>query len=119
MEIEFYEQFMTEEPFVPKVKKAGEITADDVRREASRRLQVLVGARSQHHLDIIISNANREAIRLLRKGADNWTSQEAQRAAELEVADLAIEAIRAASNALEVMAEIPSDFRHDRWWGPR
>lgn len=90
-------------------------TADDVRAEASRRLRGRFGARDGAHLEIIIANASREAIRLLRIKADRpWTTQEAVRAAELEAADALVEAIRAASNAME--AAPPADYRDDARW---
>ncbi len=89
---------------------------DDVRAEASRRMQWIAGARDKDHLTVIVSNASREAIRLLRKGEANWTTEEAQRATELELMDKAIEAIRAASNTLEVMSAIPADYTADTWW---
>jgi len=89
-------------------------TAEDVRAEASRRMQALVSARDADHLAVILSNAQREAIRLLRIGADNWTPQQAARAAELEAADAAIEAIRAASNAIE--AAPPATYTDDQHW---
>lgn len=85
-----------------------------IRVEAQRRISALVGARDAVHLDVRISNASREAIRLLRIGADNWTAEEAARAAQLEQMDLAIEAIRAASNTLE--ADPPDDFADDKYW---
>lgn len=93
---------------------AGPPTADDVRREAERRMRALLGARDSAHLDIIIANGTREAVRLLRKGAATWTAEEAQRAAMLEAVDLAIEAIRAASNMLE--ASPPADYAADSHW---
>jgi hypothetical protein len=89
-------------------------TADDIRAEASRRMQVLVGARDAAHLEIIIANATREAVRLLRKGQANWTPAETVRAAELEAVDQAIEAIRAASNLIE--GDPPDDLTNDRHW---
>lgn len=89
-------------------------TADDVRREASRRMQALVGARDAAHLELIVVNATREAVRLLRKGTQSWTSEEAARAAQLEAVDAAIEAIRQASNAME--ADPPHDFANNRHW---
>ncbi len=88
-----------------------------VRAEAARRMMVLVGARDERHLDIIITNGAREAIRLLRKGQANWTPEEAQRAAALERMDRAIDAIRAASNRLEAMNPVPEDYADERWWG--
>jgi hypothetical protein len=88
-----------------------------VRAFASQLMQQMFGARDASHLDIIISNANREAIRLLRKGQDKWTAEERTRAAELEAADQAIEAIRAASNVLEAMDPVPKDYDNvDKWW---
>lgn len=78
------------------------VTAADVRAEASQRMQALFGARDAGHLQIVLSNASREAIRLLRiKAVRAWTPEEAARAAQLEAADATIEAIRAASNVME------------------
>lgn len=91
-------------------------TADDVRAEASRRMQGLVGARDAGHLEIIVSNANREAIRLLRKGEPNWSEAERVRAAQLEEVDQQLEIIRAASNALEAADPVPGDYADDRHW---
>ena len=44
----------------------------------------------------------------------DWTAEEAIRAAELKAVDVAIEAIRTASNVLEAMP--PGDYRDDRHW---
>jgi hypothetical protein len=88
--------------------------AGDVRAEASRRMQVLVGARDAAHLEIIIANATREAVRLLRKGPANWTPAETERGAELEAVDQAIDAIRAASNLIE--GDPPADYADDSHW---
>lgn len=85
-----------------------------IRAEAQRRIMALVNARNVSHLDVLISNANREAIRLLRKSAANWTAEEAARAVQLEQIDIAIEAIRAASNVLE--ADPPEDCTDDQYW---
>lgn len=98
----------------PEPANAAQPTAADVRSEASRRMQVLVGARDIAHLEIIIANGTREAVRLLRKGAAAWTPEEAGRAAELEALDAAIEAIRAASNAME--KDPPVDYADDAHW---
>ncbi len=89
-------------------------TTDDIRAEASRRMQSLVRARDTNHLEIIVTNATREAVRLLRKGSENWTKEEAVRAADLEAVDAAIEAIRAISNALEKAP--PSNYTDDSHW---
>ena len=88
----------------------------EVRAEAQRRMMSLLSARDTAHLDTLISNGSREAIRLLRKGIENWTPEEAARASELERVDAAIEAIRAAGDALENMVEIPQNFAIDAWW---
>ena len=82
--------------------------ADHVRREAARRMIALVGARDERHLNVLISNAQREALRLLKKGEANWTPEEVARAAEFEQIDAAIEAIRAASNAMEAENPVPT-----------
>ena len=90
-------------------------TADDVRTEASRRMQALVGARDARHLELIITNGTREAVRLLRQRNEKpWSKIDTARADNLAAVDQAIEAIRAASNALE--AEPPVDFADDRHW---
>ena len=88
----------------------------DVRREAQRRIMALLGARDSRHLEVLISNGSREAIRLLRKGSDNWTGDETVRAAKLEQVDKAIESIRAKSNMLEAMEEIPAGYADDKYW---
>lgn len=85
-------------------------------------MQALVGARDGDHLAIIISNGVREQGRLqaIRTGipdvaaAREWTREEAARAADLWAFDQAIEAIRAASNAMEVAP--PADFAADARW---
>lgn len=89
-------------------------SVDQVRAEASRRMQVLVGARDAEHLSVILSNGSREAIRLIRKGADAWTETEVVRAAQLESVDAAIEQIRASSNLIE--ENPPTDFKQDKHW---
>jgi len=89
-------------------------TAHDVRAEASRRLQALVNARDAAHLEMILVNGTREAVRLLRKGAANWTTEETARAATLESLDASVEAIRAASNVME--ASPPDDYADDSRW---
>jgi hypothetical protein len=97
-------------------------TAAEVRAEASRRMQALVGARDADHLAIVIANGTREQGRLqaIRTGipgviaAREWTEAEATRAAELWAFDAAIEAVRTASNALEPAP--PADYASDRHW---
>lgn len=92
------------------------IPADAVRAEASRRLQIMFGARNDAHLNMIISNATREAVRLqnIKLAGQEWTTEQATRAAQLVAADAAVEAVRAASNAME--PNPPADYADDRHW---
>ncbi len=90
-------------------------TADAVRAEAQRRMMRAIGARDAGHLDVLISNGTREAVRLLRIKADRaWTEQETARAAVLEATDNAIDAIRTASNAMEPSP--PADYADNAHW---
>ena len=93
-------------------------TVDDVRVEAARRMRELVGARDDRHLDIIITNGLREAARLLRKEVEGeeLTPEEQERKQRLQDIDSMLEAIRAASNALEAMEPIPADYTDDKYW---
>lgn len=90
--------------------------ANDVRAEADRRMVVLTGARDSRHKDLLIQNGTREAVRLLRIGNANWTSDQALRAQQLEELEAGIDAIRAASDVLEAMPTVPADFADDRHW---
>ena len=96
------------------------VIPDDVRAEAARRMSLLVGARDDRHLDIIISNGLREAARLLRKEVEDegLTAVEQARKRQLQQIDVMLEAIRAASNRLEVMEPVPVDYADDRHWPP-
>lgn len=91
-------------------------SADDVRAFASKRMQTQFQARNAAHLEMIIANANREAIRLLRLGESNWTLEQAARAVFLEQADAWIESVRAKSNELE--PNPPTDFDDPNRWPP-
>lgn len=104
-------------------------SADDVRAEASRRMQVAFGARDADHLAIIVSNATREVARLnqIKVGVPHpaggwlvepreWEGPERLRLAQLHAADMALEVIRIASNAIEAMDPIPADFADDARW---
>ena len=100
---------------MPDYESAGlRPTADDVRAEASRRMQVVAGARDAAHLQSIIANATREEVRLLRRGQMNWSHAEQARASELERLDAKIEHIRAVSNVLE--QNPPADYADDKHW---
>lgn len=98
----------------PYIEEPIVVNSDHIRAEASRRMQKLLGARDKDNLTNIISNANREAIRLLNKGRDNWTQEETVRAQTLEAVDTVIEKIRESSNVLE--SSLVSDFKDDTHW---
>lgn len=89
-------------------------TADDVRAEAQRRMVVATGARDAAHMGVLIINAMRDGLSLVRKGENNWDAADASRATQLEAVNAAIDAIRAASNVLEV--SLPVDFADDKHW---
>lgn len=91
-------------------------TADDVRAEASRRMQSLVGARDAEHLAIKLSNATRSGVRLLSIGVANWDAAQKAESDYLKQADAAIELIRVRSNDLEAMDPIPDDYTDDAYW---
>lgn len=97
--------------------EAAPVTLSDVRAEAERRIIALLDARDKGHMEILISNGTREAVKLLRIAqAQPWTQEQADRAAYLEQVEVAIDAIRDASNVLESMVPIPNDFASDENW---
>ena len=101
----------------PPAVEVAAVTADDVREEASRRMRVLLGARDKEHLSILVSNGQRESVRLLNKRlilGQAWTPDEAARAAYLSAVDERIELIRAHSNVLET--DPPADYTADKHW---
>ncbi len=85
-------------------------TADRVKAEAAKRILVVCPEWKQRNLTA-------RAVELAIKGASNWTAEEqAELAAGQAIWDQ-IKAIRAASNALEVMEPIPADFAtNDNYW---
>lgn len=91
-------------------------SSDEVRAECSRRMRLLTGARDDQHLQQILTNGMREAVRLQNKllAGGEWSEQEAARAAYLKGVDAAIEGLRAASNLLEPSP--PDDFAADAHW---
>jgi hypothetical protein len=98
------------------------VTPEQVRAEAKRRLIALLGARDEAHLDVLIANGIREAVRLqeirlahlMDTSKPDLTAEQQLRAETLKAIDAAIEAIRSRSNALE--AEPPSDYTADHHW---
>lgn len=92
------------------------VSADHVRKEASRRMQMLVAARDEEHLMIIQLKAHEEAVALLDAlvGGAKWTSAQASRATELREIRRVFQEIRDASNVLE--DNPPLDYRDDKHW---
>ena len=89
---------------------------DQVRKECERRLILAFRARDKEDLTVKVSNSTREAVKLLRKGASNWTPAEAARAQALEDAEAYMDFIISKSNELEVMDPIPDNFTDDSYW---
>ncbi len=93
-------------------------TIADVQKEAARRMRELFSARDDRHLDILISNNLREALRLWQEeeGGGALSASKLARKQQLRWFDDRMEKIRAASNRLEEMEQIPSDYKADIWW---
>lgn len=98
------------------VPERAPLNAWHVRAECQRRMIAFFGARDVRDLDLKISNANREAIRLqdIRISGGEWTLEQAQRAVLLRAADAAIEHLRGCSNAME--ADPPADYQDNARW---
>ncbi len=93
-------------------------SVDDVRKYASEMMQALVGARDEGHLAIIQAKAHEEAIALLDKRSDGGTltAEEQARVVELRQVRALFQAIRDASNIVDALDPIPSDFKtHPAW----
>lgn len=91
-------------------------TADDVRREAQRRIMALMGARDLEHCLIKQLNANMRAneINDKRVSGGALTAAEDAEAGLLRSMAAAVKAIRAASNVLEPSP--PADYADDKHW---
>lgn len=90
------------EPYTPPAA-----TAEDVKGEASRRILARHPVWRQ-------LNALSRMIRLIRKGASNWTQGERNEATAIEAALGWINDVRQASNDLEPAP--PADYRDDAYW---
>lgn len=104
---------VTPAPYVPLGP-----TADDVRAEAQRRIIALTGTTDIIGCLIKQHNAQMRATELTLTQAQGgaWTEAEAAEAAALQGLADAIKAIRAASNVLEAMDPIPSDYADNSRW---
>jgi hypothetical protein len=89
-----------------------------VKAEAQRRIIVLTGTADLTQCMIKQSNANMRANELNDKriGGGTLTAEEEAEAQALRDLATAIKAIRAASNVIEALAEIPLDYTADSYW---
>ncbi|MCI5078691.1 hypothetical protein [Oricola sp.] len=84
-------------------------TPEKVKAEAMRRILAICPEWKQRNLTA-------QAVILADKGRANWTAQDlAAWDAGKTIWDR-IDAMRTASNALEAMDPIPTDYRDDRYW---
>lgn len=93
-------------------------TADDVRAEAQRRIIAITGTTDIIGCLIRQHNAQMRAteLTLIQAQGGTWTEAEAAEAAALQGLADAIKAIRAASNVLEVMDPIPTNYADNSLW---
>lgn len=85
-------------------------TPERVKREANRRIIAIAPEWKQRNLLA-------QAAILAAKGRSSWTAEEQAAWDAGEAIWVRISAIRAASDALEEMDPIPSDYRDDKYWG--
>lgn len=62
------------------------------------------------------ANMTARSVELIRKGEQNWTTEEAQEAAAIQSARDWVKAVREASNVIEASAVIPVDFSDNSYW---
>ncbi|MEQ8824365.1 MAG: hypothetical protein RIC14_08320 [Filomicrobium sp.] len=96
-------------PYVPPP-----VNVHDIRQERDRRLWALVGATRKEEFDELRLTATMEGVRLLNKGQQNWTPEEAARAFELEALEARLVAIRA--KAAELEETLPPSYQDDSYW---
>jgi hypothetical protein len=80
-----------------------------IKAEAHKRINNLVPEWKQRNLTA-------QASILAEKGRSNWTAQEMAAWEAGEAIWAQVEAIRAASDAIEAMTPIPTDFVDDQYW---
>ena len=85
------------------------VTADDVRAEAYRRIVEILPEWQQRNLTA-------QAAVLAEKGRTNWTTEELAAWDAGSALWAQVQGIRNASNTLEAMATIPSDYKEDSHW---
>lgn len=82
---------------------------DEVKAEAARRILEICPEWKQRNLTA-------QAAILAKKGEANWSPEEAAAWSAGEQIWAQIALIRAKSDALEAMSEIPADFKNDSYW---
>ena len=85
------------------------VTSDQVKAEAYRRISDICPEWKQRNLTA-------QAAILAEKGRTNWTAEELTAWTAGEAIWASIAAIRAASDALELMNPIPADFTDNSYW---
>lgn len=103
-ETEVLEDLRTPEPDPPR-----DVMIRMVKREAQRRILAIVPAWKQRNLLA-------QATILAKKGEANWTAQEQAAWAAGEAIWTQVAAIRAASDVIEALDPIPTDFDDDARW---
>lgn len=87
-------------------------TPDQVKREASRRIDAIADARERDHL---MQRALRLVMKVTIEGEPLTAAEEAEIATESVLADR-IEVVQAAERALLSMDPIPADYADAKWW---
>lgn len=95
---------------VTKRPSQAPVTVDQIKREAGRRIIAIAPEWRQRNLLA-------QAAILAAKGRANWTAEEQAAWGAGEALWGRIAAIRAASDVIEDMRPIPSDYRDDKYWG--
>lgn len=84
-------------------------SVDQIKAEAHRRIVAICPEWKQRNLTA-------QAAQLAEKGRDNWTAEEVAAWNAGKALWEQIVALRAASDALEAMDPIPTDYTDDKYW---
>ena len=92
------------------------VSSDDVRAEAQRRIITLVGTQDVIGCLIKQHNAQMRAteLTLIKSQGGKWTAEQTAEANALQSLALKINAIRAASNVIEITP--PADYTDNKHW---
>ena len=88
------------------------VTVDAVKAEATRRIELIAEPSRQRNLT---ARGTELTMKLLRQGGSLTAEEEAEVDAGQAIWD-EIKAIRAASNVIEAMDPIPTDYTDDSYW---